>query len=183
MRTGFSFSLVLLSIASTVVAQTPGDFAPSGSMITSRTFHTATLLYDGRVLIAGGTDQFGFGRFSTPQKSAELYDPSTRTFVRTGDMTMPRAWHTATLLPDGRVLLAGGGRIDSAQYTASAELYEPSTGTFTATGNMITAQIAHRATLLGNGQVLIVGGLTRPTFAQYLANPELYDPSTGTFAA
>src|SRR5262245_56946673 len=179
MRTGFSISLTLLSIAATVVAQTPGDFAPSGSMITSRTFHTATLLHDGRVLIAGGTDRVGFGTVSTPYKSAELYDPSTRIFTHTGDMAQSRWSHTATVLPDGKVLIAGG--TVSGNILSSAELYEPSTGAFTNTGNMRMARQCHQAVLLGNGKVLLAGGSGLPS--RFGPAGELYDPATGSFAA
>jgi len=88
-------------------------------------------------------------------------------FAPTGNMTMPRGGHSATLLLSGKVLIAGGG-------SASAELYDPSTGIFTATGSMLTARGWHTATLLYDGRVLVAG--TDNT-------PELYDPATGTFAA
>jgi hypothetical protein len=86
-----------------LLAQSQGTFAATGNMTTGKYDHTATLLNDGRVLVAGG-----FGSGFDAQASAELYDPATGTFTATGDMTAARARHRAVLLPDGRVLIDGG---------------------------------------------------------------------------
>jgi hypothetical protein len=96
-----------------------------------------------------------------------------RVFVPTGRMIVARADHTATLLPSGKVLVAGG--YDGNHDVVAADLYDPATGTFTATGGMTVARSGHRATLLPNGKVLIAGGY------QAVASAELYDPSTGKF--
>src|SRR5262249_40313484 len=167
-------------------AQSPGAFTVTANMTTPRFFHTATLLADGRVLIAGGGSRDArTGAFIT-ESSAELYDPRTGAFAATGAMTTPRSRHTATLLPDGRVLIAGGAANVNARGSAlaSAELYDPRTGTFSATGEMVTARDSPTATLLNNGKVLIVSWCYTDTgFSCFPSDPELYGPQTGTLAA
>ena len=130
---------------------------------------TATLLLDGRVLVAGG---------KVP--SSELYDPASGTWTPTGTMTARRAGHTATLLPDGRVLVTGGE--DDGGFVASAELYDPSTGSWAPTGSMGDARSGHSATLLPDGKVVVSGGY-RSDGNGVLASAELYDPASGTWAA
>src|ERR1700693_913246 len=74
----------------------------TGSLHSSRSFHTATLLSNGKVMVAGGGTDMGY------LSSAELYDPATGLWTATGNLNVPRGVHTATLLPDGKVLVAGG---------------------------------------------------------------------------
>jgi hypothetical protein len=172
-----------------------GAFSPTGSMTATRGGDTATLLPDGRVLFAGGYN-CGPGGADGIWSSAELYDPATGTFGRTGSMRVPREFHTATLLPDGTVLIAGGltgteppaaGGIVFAsvraaatdQVLTSAEVYDPATGTFRSTGQMVNPHMRHTATALRDGRVLIVGGGGESSRGTAVA--ELYDPSTGTF--
>jgi hypothetical protein len=156
-----------------------GTFTPTGSMATPRQEHTATLLRDGRVLITGGYT----GDARLGQRTAELYDPATGTFTPTPtNLTTGRGHHTATTLPDGRVLIAGGFTQFPGQGVDSAELYDPATGTFTPTGAMHDLRGWHTATLLNNGTVLVAGGFTAfPFTGQTLASAETYDPGTGTF--
>ncbi|HEV2837241.1 MAG TPA: kelch repeat-containing protein [Pyrinomonadaceae bacterium] len=139
-------------------------------MTERRAAHTATLLPDGRVLIAGG---FTGGNTFT---SAELFDPAAEVFKAAGNMSVARAGHTATLLSNGKVLIAGGY---NGNYLASAELYDPATNRFTPAGAMSAARSGHMATLLQNGKVLLAGGVG--VGWTFLASAEVYDPATNTF--
>ena len=150
------------------------SFVPTkGSMGTAREFHTATLLDNGKVLVAGGNDSAG-----NALASAELFDPITETFTPTVSMETGRSRHTATLLNGGKVLLAGG--LDgNNQPLASTELLDPANGTVTPTkGSMATARAYYTATLLNDGRVLVTGGFDGKNG---LATAELFDPKSGTF--
>lgn len=148
-----------------------GRVVPISPMTTGRAAHTATLLANGRVLIAGG---FGAGEASLA--SAEVYDPARKRFAAIAPMSVARSGHSAVLLPNGKVLIAGGY---NGSYLRSAELYDPRTGRFQAAGNMTTARSGHVAVLLGNGKVLLAGGIG--VAWSFLNSAELYDPATGTF--
>jgi WD40 repeat protein len=153
-----------------------GTWSITGSLATARNSHTATLLPSGKVLVAGGgIDAPGGGVLD----SAELYDPATGRWSITGSLTTPRGGHTATLLPSGEVLIAGG---DDINFLASAELYDPATESWSTTGSLAAAREYDTATLLPNGKVLVAGGFGYgPT--GFLANAELYDPGTGNWSA
>jgi Galactose oxidase, central domain len=145
--------------------------------------HTATLLQNGKVLLAGGfvNSVWDYSGISGSYNVATLYDSATGVFSGTGNMTANRGDHTATLLANGKVLIAGGADQDpTGTGLASADLYDPSTGTFTQTGSMAAGRFLHTATLLQNGKVLIVGGALTSTSAP-VATAEVYDPATGTF--
>jgi hypothetical protein len=156
----------------------------SGSMVSAREEHTATLLNDGKVLIVGGVHWAkteGCPRCSpqlTALASAELYDPATGEFTLTGSMSVPRVFHTATLLGNGKVVIAGGDNRYGTTYS-TAELYDPATGLFTLVGNMMTTERSgHTATLLTNGKVLLAGGAS---VGGSSSSAEVFDPTTEEF--
>jgi hypothetical protein len=149
-----------------------GTWTSAGSVAATRSGHSATLLDDGKVLVAGGS-RSASGEPSLT--SSDLYDPATGTWSATGTMTQGRVDHTAILLSDGRVLVAGGCCIGEGDVLASAEVYDPATGTWSATESMIDGRRGQAAILLDTGEVLVVGGRrTGPTDA--LASSELYAP-------
>ncbi|MFM2007681.1 MAG: hypothetical protein RLZZ09_3336, partial [Pseudomonadota bacterium] len=158
---------------------TAGAFSATGLMTSPRSLHTANLLTDGRVLLAGGVGAGGSS--STTLASAELYDPITRTFGATSAMSTPRLGAASVRLNDGRVFMAGGEDASKTS-VASVGLYNPVAGTWTLTSPMKADRVNPTATLLGNGQVLVVGGYQGNSDCCALASAELYDPKTGTFS-
>lgn len=166
-------ALVLLAIA-TRAPSAPGQLTPTGNTLIGRFSHTATLLNNGKVLVAGGMSRNG-----SWLDSAEIYDPASGRFTLAGKLHAPRAGATATLLPNGSVLVAGGND-SSGKSLASAELYDPSTGVFSPTGSMTVPRGHAIAVLLKTGKVLIAGGSAAGN-GDELATAELYDPATGRF--
>jgi hypothetical protein len=158
-----------------------GQFILTGNMGQALSSHTATLLGSGMVLIAGGEGLSGY------PATAELYNPSTLTsgsFSNTGNLNTPRESHSATLLNDGTVLIAGGeGYLNGLPLLySSAEIYSPTSGVFTtATGSMNVASAGHTATLLNTGQVLIAAGSGGTYGDTPLARTEIYNPTNQTF--
>jgi len=150
-------------------------FTNTGSLANGRYVHTATLLSNGKVLVAGGIDVSG-----NPFDSAELYDPTNGVWNATRPMTIARDSTTATKLMDGRVLVAGGynGTYDSR--LSATELYDPTPATWTLTGALKNVRMEHTAVLLGNGKVLVAGGYSGNSIYPKVA--ELYDPTAGTWA-
>jgi WD40 repeat protein len=160
---------------------TSGTFTPTGSLLEDQGGQTATLLPDGKVLVAGGE------RVAPPWPTAaraELYDPATGTFSFASDYAEAGTqyasggpvWPTANLLGDGRVLIAGEN---------PPEIYDPASRSFSVTGRMPNYSYGmfwHAATTLRDGTVLVTGGISNDTSCDGLANAELYDPSSGTFA-
>jgi len=149
-----------------------GTFSYTGNMPSASGHHSAILLQNGKVLIAG---------FVTA-----IYDSSNGTFSPTGAMIYPRMFQTATLLPNGKVLITGGHNGSSSSLN-TAELFDPATGIFSQTGSMNSLRWQHTATLLPDGRVLIAGGTSasetqQAVDASILNSVEIYNPSTGTFS-
>jgi Kelch motif/Galactose oxidase, central domain len=146
-----SFAIAAAAFRDTSEAQV-GTVSSAQPMLEPRSGHTATLLPNGKVLIAGG-----MRRNQDFYKSAELYDPPSGRFFATGEMSLGRVGQIAVLLGSGKVLVAGGWVGHAC--TDSAELYDPSTGKFTLlAARMATRRGGARATILPNGDVLITGG-------------------------
>src|SRR4051812_29061389 len=125
LKAGVVLCLFVAWQGSPAAAQSPGTFTTSGNMTTARSWHTATLLHNGKVLIAGGERAANFSNPASPLASPKLYNQKTGAFTPTSEMTVSRRSHTATLLADGRVLMAGGyGTFGS--LLDSTELYDPS---------------------------------------------------------
>jgi hypothetical protein len=151
----------------------------TGNLNTAREFgHTATLLPNGKVLVAGGSVDVTFCPCATG--TAELYNPTAGTWINAGNLVRPRTGHTATLLPTGKVLVAGGDEFGGPGgiISRTAELYDPATDSWSTTGNLNIARRGHTATLLQNGKVLVAGGVNGNAA---LNSAELYDPATGAW--
>ena len=150
-------------------------------MSVARTLHVATLLSNGKVLVAGGGGSQMDGPFLA---TAELYDPSTGTWTPTGSMSVARSgMFVAALLPNGQFLVVGGCNGHRCTPLTSAELYNPTTGTWAPTGSMNMAHNGWTSTvLLLNGQILIAGGATSAASGwSFFSSTEIYNPATGTW--
>ena len=157
-----------------------GRFTQTASLKTARMGHEATLLSDGRVLITGGTSA---NRDARLVASAEIYDSTTDAFTEAGTMSEARVDHTATLLPNGKVLVTGGYGIkdSSSGLTSSAELYDPATNSFSPVASMNFHRYKHSAVLLNDGNVLIAGGIASYPDKPRYTTAELFDSATNSF--
>jgi len=151
-----------------------GMWAATGELSTGRYHHTSTLLPNGQVLIAGGATN---ALATETLSSADLYDPIAGTWTAASALAFARAGHTATLLPNGQVL-AAGGQGDS-ETLSTVELYCSASGTWTTTGTLNPARYFHVATLLPNGKALVTGGFA----GSYLSSSALYNPATGLWTS
>ncbi|MBA3913157.1 MAG: hypothetical protein H0X25_04745 [Acidobacteriales bacterium] len=142
-----------------------------GKMAVGRMYHSATLMGNGKVLLAGGINGYYISiRYITCTNTAEVYDPATQTFSSAGTLSAPRCGHTATLLPDGRVMVAGG--TDGKILLNTADIYDPATNTWTAGANMSVARDYFSAAVLSGGKVLVTGPDT---------SAEIFDPVSNTW--
>lgn len=162
-----------IKLATTWLVATP--------LSTPRTGHTATLLADGRVLVAGGWTTNRDGTAGATVASAEIFDPASGAWTPTGQMLAARRGHAAIRLNTGKVLVVGGADdpMVAGSVTPTAELFDPDSGTWSATGSLREPRDDFTATLLDDGRVLVAGGVDN--WDNTLASTEIYDPASGTW--
>jgi N-acetylneuraminic acid mutarotase len=158
-------------------------WSEAAPMSEPRTQHAATLLNDGRVLVVGGFHGRDLDGETVP--TAEIYDPRTNRWMAAAPMTRRRAGHSATLLPDGRVLVLGGIDITmdphwTTTYPDQGELYDPMTDRWSETAPGMGGRQGHTATLLLDGRVLLMGGQGDQGLQQ---GATLYDPTQNSWVA
>lgn len=143
-----------------------------GDLHEGRSYHTATLLQDGRVLVVGGWV------FTAPIASVEIYDPAARTWSAGAPMASARCYHSDSLLADGRVLVMGGRQSDA---IAATESYDPSTNAWISLPAMPTERYSFGMTKLVDGRVLVAGGFG--ILGEFVAKTELFNPVAQTWSA
>ena len=150
----------------------------TGAMTRPRTYFGAVMIAGGRILAMGGCTALNANGCASATATAEIYNPATGKWAATGSMTVARNTFTATVLPNGKVLVAGGSTA-AGDSLSSSELYNPTTGTWAATGRMNVARSDHTATLLATGKVLAAGG--ENISGTSTSKTELFNPATGTW--
>ncbi len=169
---------------------TTGTWSITGNMKQPRQQHSAFLLRNGNVLVTGGN----IGRSpcsdvcATTIAESEVYNSSTGQWTVAGEMTIPRSFFTTTLLPNGRVLAAGGRIHTGPDYfdykaIAYADIFDPATGKWSASNTMSVSRTDHTAVLLSNGKVLVAGGTTVDFNGVTVASAELFDPTSGSWTS
>jgi uncharacterized delta-60 repeat protein len=181
---GWSDDFLQLSMsAAELYDPVAGTWSNAARLYQARSFHTATTLQDGKILVAGGyrTNLVHVpgtsGIFHVPASldQAEFFDPITGMWTIVGNLNEARDDHTVTLLPDGKVLVAGGYDSNVRVNVSGTESYDPATTTWMAIGNLGSARYAHTATLLPDGTVLVAGGMFYgPSGSITLGSAELY---------
>ena len=166
-------------------------WSAAGTLSTARWLHTATLLQNGKVLLVGGTSSDPNsvpGRFQS-LTSAELYDPQTNRWAPAAKMLTARCLQSATLLADGRVLVAGGYQSlseTSGRVLATAEVYDPTSDRWTSVGSMPGPAAEQGASLLADDRVLVMGGAVGDWNSPRLPVPQrtaaIYDPASGSWS-
>src|SRR5581483_3178307 len=168
------FCAVLFSIHVSGYAAANNTWSATANMATARYLHSATLLPNGKVLVAGGNDISG-----NALTSAELYDPVANTWTAAASMTTARGgYFIAILLNSGKVLAIGGGNASGP--IAACELYDPGTNTWSPAGSLSGPRTGYAAGLLQNGKVIVAGG---GNASMNLATAEIYDPVANTWSA
>lgn len=166
------FSAILTLCLPLARSSHAASWVTNGPLNSARYFHSATLLPNGKILVAGG-----LLTNSVATATTELYDPVTGTCTFTASMANARSRHSATMLPNGKVLIAGGEQ--GFTVLSTCELYDPNSGIWTNTGSLNVGRLDHTATLLANGKVLVAGGGTSAATAA----AELYDYTTGQWTS
>lgn len=157
-----------------------GTWSRTASLAAKRFGQTATLLQSGKVIVVGGQTGNCDLRECTARStlaSTEIYDPATDSWVSGAKMASPRAYHTVTLLANGK-LLATGGTDNDWNVLSSAEIYDPATNSWTPAASMSVARMQHAASRMANGKVLVTG-----TTNSWLASAEIYDAVANTWTA
>ena len=178
----FAAAMLVAAIINLIPMQTASaasSLLDAAALNIARAGHTATLLPNGKVLVAGGLISI-----SESTNTVEIYDPASNTWTMAAAMSTARAAHTATLLANGKVLVAGGFT-SATGLTSSAEIYDPDSDSWSPANNMQQARTSHTATLLENGSILIAGGssTTNTNGGSALASVEIYDPDADTWSA
>jgi hypothetical protein len=157
-----------------------GAWSIAAPMSVARAAHTAVLLPDGEVLVAGGATTY-FGESGAVTATAEIYSPATNAWRSAGLMSHPRYTHGAALLTDGRVLVAGGwySTSNSDPSHETAEVYDPAANRWAVTGSMTSGRAEYGLASLPDGRILAAGGVDPAYKVQ--AGSELYDPTTGVW--